>query len=70
MRRAAIASIAPLDSENALQALIPRFIDSLRSGNARIANAEFAATCSRKFRTRELARILDGSLQETAAESF
>jgi hypothetical protein len=64
MRRAGVTSMAPLDSIGALQALIPQFIDSVREGNARIADAGFAATCSRMARTRQLAAILDWSTQD------
>jgi hypothetical protein len=60
MRRAGVTSVAPLDSVSALEASIPRFIASLRTAT-RIADAGFAATCSRKARTRQLAEILDTS---------
>ena len=58
MRRAGIDAIAPLDSTPALEDAIPRFVASLRSGVARIADAGFASTCSRRARTNVLADVL------------
>lgn len=59
MRRAGIRDIAPLDSPDALEVALPRFIASLREGTAGTANGDFVAQCSRRARTQMLARVLD-----------
>jgi hypothetical protein len=59
MRRAGVDAIAPLDSASALEVAVPHFIESLRTGSARLAETGFASTCSRRARTQVLADVLN-----------
>jgi glycosyltransferase involved in cell wall biosynthesis len=56
VRRAGVDTIAPLDSVDAIAAIMPRYIESLRNGNAPLAAPAFVKCASRRGRARELAQ--------------
>jgi len=58
MRRAGVGDVIPLDSVDAIVKHLPGFIERVRAGNAAAGDRAFAATCSRRERTRMLAGML------------
>jgi hypothetical protein len=58
MRSAGMDTIAPLDDAAAIAAALESFIALARAGTAPLASAEAIASCSRRARSRELARLL------------
>ncbi|MFD2365192.1 glycosyltransferase [Pseudoduganella sp. GCM10020061] len=58
MRSAGMDTIAPLDDATAIAAALESFIARARAGTAPLASAEAIAACSRRARSRELARLL------------
>jgi hypothetical protein len=59
MRRAGIDTIARLDAPQDIAAMLPGFIESVRSGMAVVANADAVRRASRRERARVLAEHLD-----------
>jgi glycosyltransferase involved in cell wall biosynthesis len=59
LRQAGIDSIAPLDQKDAIIAMLPRFLEQVRSGTAPLASAAVIAAHSRRARTEQLALLLD-----------
>jgi hypothetical protein len=59
LRQAGIGTIAPLDGRDAIIAMLPRFLEQVRSGTAPLASAATIAAHSRRARTEQLARLLD-----------
>ena len=59
VRRAGLDSIAPLDSAEAIAALLERFVGDVRSGRAALPDARLVAAASRRGRTQELAELLE-----------
>ncbi|WP_228894334.1 glycosyltransferase [Pseudoduganella aquatica] len=59
LRQAGIDSIAPLDQKDAIIAILPRFLEQVRSGTAPLASAAVIAAHSRRARTEQLALLLD-----------
>jgi glycosyltransferase involved in cell wall biosynthesis len=59
VRRAGLDSIAPLNSTEAIAALLERFIEGVRSGRATSPEPGFVASASRRGRAQELAELLD-----------
>lgn len=58
MRSAGMDTIAPLDDATAIAAALESFIARARAGTAPLASSEAIASCSRRARSRELARLL------------
>lgn len=65
LRRAGIDTIAPLDDNEAIGAMLPRFLQQVRGGTAPLASAATIAAHSRRARTGQLAALLD----QVAADS-
>jgi len=59
LRDAGIDTIAPLDSQDVIMRELMRFVDLIRLGTAPVAPAAKIATASRRYRTAELASLLD-----------
>lgn len=59
MRRAGVRQLIPLDSEEAIVAELPAWLEALRTGALPPPDAQFAAQCSRKERTGALAHELE-----------
>ena len=59
LRNAGIDTIAPLDSQQEISQLLPRFLELLRQRRAPVAAEATIAAASRRARTIELARVLD-----------
>lgn len=57
---AGIDTIAPLDSSEAIQSTLMQFIELLRAKQAPVARDSIIAAASRRGRTLEFARLLDG----------
>ena len=60
LRDAGIDTIAPLDSQQAILQLLVRFLDLLKQKRAPVAREAKVAAASRRVRTMELARVLNG----------
>ena len=58
MRQAGLDAIAPLDSVDGIERSLPAFIEQVRSGQARLAGADFVRLASRRGRTDALAQML------------
>lgn len=65
MRRAGISEIAPLDSKAAIVGALKKFLLQIRTGEARIVPDDEIARHSRRFRTGELATVLDAVSQSS-----
>jgi hypothetical protein len=59
LREAGLDSIARLDSEDEIAALLGRFVSGQRGGLHAIAHTDHVARASRKMRARALAGLLD-----------
>ena len=66
MRRAGLNAIAPMDSADEIEALLPRFFDDVRAGRAGRPDPAAVARASRTSRAEALAQLFDG-LAEPAA---
>jgi hypothetical protein len=58
MRRAGGGAVAPLDSPTEIAAALTTFVGQLRANTVNPSNREFTSLCSRRERTRVLARVL------------
>jgi glycosyltransferase involved in cell wall biosynthesis len=59
VRSAGLDTIAPLDSAEAIAALLERFVEAVRSDRAPLPAAAFVAGASRRARTQALAALLE-----------
>ena len=59
LRDASLNSIVPLDDEDLIAKGMTKFLDEIRSGEARIAGDDHVAQHSRRARTRALAKLFD-----------
>lgn len=59
MREAGVEAIAPLESASAIESLLPRFLQAVASGQARLASDEAVRRASRRERAAALAALLD-----------
>jgi len=59
IRDAGLDAVAPLDSVEAIAALLDRFLQAIRSGRAALPAAGYVAGASRRVRTQRLAELLD-----------
>ena len=59
LRKAGVSAIAPLDSAEAIEAVLPAFIATLRQVNEPLPNPGMVAAAARKERTGELAHLLE-----------
>lgn len=62
LRQAGVDTIAPLDSTDAIAAMLPRFVELVHSGCAPLPAAAFVESASRHGRTRQLAQHFDRCL--------
>jgi hypothetical protein len=62
LRRAGLDNIAPLDSEEEILSALRRFIDQIRTGQARLPDMAFARSASRLSRTKDFVNLLEQSL--------
>ncbi len=58
MRQFGIADIAPLDSADAIEQILPSFIEALRSGIARLPDRSAVKRASRRGRAEQLVQLL------------
>ncbi|HEY1042875.1 MAG TPA: glycosyltransferase [Telluria sp.] len=66
MRRAGIDTIAPLDDPDAIASALDSFITRAMAGDAPLASAEAVASCSRRARSSQLARLLEQVTEQEA----
>ena len=59
LRRVGVATIAPLDSKQAIIVVLTRFLEMLEQSNAPLAHKAQVLACSRWSRTEALAQLLD-----------
>jgi hypothetical protein len=68
LRDAGVDTVAPLESADAIAALLPRFLDALRAGTAPVARAAAVAGAARRERTRQTARLFERAAVATPGD--
>lgn len=68
LRNMGIDSIIPLDSADAIEEYLPRYLEAYRTGRAAHASEEGISSCSRRHRTAELAHLLDVVSMQTRTD--
>lgn len=59
LRSAGIDTIAPLDSADAISAILIKFVERLKQGSCPVPSPDYVAGASRRVRTLELSRLLE-----------
>ncbi|MHB0989859.1 MAG: glycosyltransferase [Burkholderiales bacterium] len=63
LQEAGIHTIAPLDDVEAIQQTLLDFLTAVQQGRGNSASPDYVARCSRKARTGELAKLLNGCMR-------